>query len=95
MIDPCQEVSMDRIFKESNRWYSKRGTKRGLVLALVILGFWCFWAIGYLQGAKHFEQRVLIRISSVINEKSLMQVNFTLSAHQFNHYDLERGSVWT
>ncbi len=42
------EVFMDQLFKQTLRWYSIRGAKRGLFFALIVFSLWCSWAIGYL-----------------------------------------------
>jgi hypothetical protein len=33
-----------------SRWYSARGARRGLILAIVTALIWMIWAISYLQG---------------------------------------------
>jgi len=32
------------------RWYSKRGARRGLLLAIFAAALWASWAIGYVYG---------------------------------------------
>jgi len=32
-------------------WYSPRGVRRGLVLAMLTVALWLSWAVGYVQGA--------------------------------------------
>ena len=33
-------------------WYSKRGARRGLLLAAFAAALWASWAIGYIHGSR-------------------------------------------
>jgi hypothetical protein len=46
-LEPVQENSMHSLVKT---WYSPRGVRRGLVLAMLTAAFWISWAVGYAQG---------------------------------------------
>lgn len=47
-----------------SRYFSSRGARRGLLIAVVTAGVWTAWAIGYSQGVEtHFPQMSLISIN--------------------------------
>jgi len=38
------------------RWYSKRGARRGLLLAAFSAAIWAGWAVGYVHGSRSSAQ---------------------------------------
>lgn len=48
-----------------NTWFSSRGARRGLLLAMMFAALWGCWSIGYAQAALRFHSAPAVTLEYV------------------------------